>query len=560
MFISSCYSAWEKERSHSTAGEPTTSIGISSSNNRRSLQIGRSGMLRTTAATTTTNNNSGSSSPTTPAGLSHQASLNAMEEYDMSGMDMFSRNSIAIFERLNLEQSAAVNKEMEAAFKEEAAALGLKTDRRNAKSAAFPSSPINRENMDYRNSLASAPRTYNPFHTQALPSSSRPINPLQRKPSEIGVEMELKSTAAAAVGGVGRRFQPEQQQQQHTTADEEMGGGEVKYNQEEGEGEYYYGGPRETDIYDPTRESYAVDVEFGMNNNNTTTKDHTQQSQHRGSTKNILQNVPLWKRIETPPPLLSTTTDTTTNTTVRTNSQTSERLHSTDTTLGLHDRNSSSRSSGLSKAFFDAIHTASDVAKSFFQSSQYKEFRFKDFCPKLFGKIRELSGINSEEYAKNFEKTCKEKFSEGRSGAFMFFSSNEKYIVKTTTKSESLALHSIMPKYVEFLKNNPNSLVCRFLGAHCITMYGNELYFVVMLNVFPTFPLSERYDLKGSWVNRHGFEFSRKTKHERMRREPKSESSPLYQDNDLQHKISLEEDVTYALASQIRRDILFLRG
>ena len=69
MFISSCYSAWEKERSHSTSGEPTTAIGISSSNNRRSLQIGRSGMLRTTAATTTTNNNSGSSSPTRPPSM-----------------------------------------------------------------------------------------------------------------------------------------------------------------------------------------------------------------------------------------------------------------------------------------------------------------------------------------------------------------------------------------------------------------------------------------------------------------------------------------------------------
>ena len=141
----------------------------------------------------------------------------------------------------------------------------------------------------------------------------------------------------------------------------------------------------------------------------------------------------------------------------------------------------------------------------------------------------------------------------------MFFSSNEQFIVKTTTKSESLALHAIMPQYVAHLKNNPNSLVCRFLGAHCITMYGNELYFVVMLNVFPTFPLSERYDLKGSWVNRHGFEISRKSKRERMRREP-SDSSPLYQDNDLQHKISLETDVTFSLASQIRRDVLFLRG
>ncbi len=108
-----------------------------------------------------------------------------------------------------------------------------------------------------------------------------------------------------------------------------------------------------------------------------------------------------------------------------------------------------------------------------------------------------MCGIDAETYAASFETTCKERFSEGRSGAFMFFSSDQRCIVKTTTKSESLALHLMMPKYVAYLSNNPHSLICRFLGAHCITMYGVELYFVVMLNFFPNTSLSERYDLKG---------------------------------------------------------------
>jgi len=255
----------------------------------------------------------------------------------------------------------------------------------------------------------------------------------------------------------------------------------------------------------------------------------------------------LWRRIEAPA----------SPTVARTLSNASERSVSTNSVDG-HGSIDSQRSSNLSRALFGVLNTASDAAKSFFSSSQLKEFRFKDFCPKLFGRVRELSGIDNEEYAQSFEKTCKEKFSEGRSGAFMFFSGNERCIVKTTNKTESLALHGIMPQYVKHLEKNPNSLVCRFLGAHCITMYGNELYFVVMLNVFPTFPLSERYDLKGSWVNRHGFEYSRKSKRERMRRVP-TEASPLYQDNDLQHKLYLELDVTHALAGQIRRDVLFLR-
>ena len=169
-----------------------------------------------------------------------------------------------------------------------------------------------------------------------------------------------------------------------------------------------------------------------------------------------------------------------------------------------------------------------------------------------------MHNISASEYAKSFETTCRERFSEGLSGAFMFYSSDQRCIVKTTTKEESSTLNSIMPVYVRHLEENPNSLLVRFLGSHCITMYGVEIYFVVMLNFFPNSPLSERYDLKGSWVNRHGFHGSRKTRLERKKRE--QSSAPLFQDNDLQNTISIESEVAHALALQIRADILFLQG
>ena len=121
----------------------------------------------------------------------------------------------------------------------------------------------------------------------------------------------------------------------------------------------------------------------------------------------------------------------------------------------------------------------------------------------LFAKVREMCNITPDEYARSFEATCKETFSEGRSGAFMFFSSDQRCIAKSTPKHELLSLQKLMPAYVNYLMHNPTSLITRFLGAHCITMYGVELHFVVMLNCFPSHRLSERYDLKGSWVNRH---------------------------------------------------------
>jgi len=211
-------------------------------------------------------------------------------------------------------------------------------------------------------------------------------------------------------------------------------------------------------------------------------------------------------------------------------------------------------------AIQQVINTATGAAKALFVSA-YNDFRFKDFCSPYFSQMRCMCGIVDEDYATAFESTCKESFSEGRSGAFMFLSADQRFIVKTTSKQDMAALYRIIPKYVEYLKSNPNSLIVRFLGAHSIKMYGVNLYFVVMLNVFPKFPLSERYDLKGSWVNRHGFNGnSKKTRSEMMVRREQPSSPPLYQDNDLQHKISLQPEVIKPFVGQIKKDAEFLRG
>ena len=54
------------------------------------------------------------------------------------------------------------------------------------------------------------------------------------------------------------------------------------------------------------------------------------------------------------------------------------------------------------------------------------------------------------------------------------------------------------------LEANKDSLIAKFYGCHAIRMYGQWIYFVVMENIFCSAKkLHERYDLKGSWVNRH---------------------------------------------------------
>jgi hypothetical protein len=227
-----------------------------------------------------------------------------------------------------------------------------------------------------------------------------------------------------------------------------------------------------------------------------------------------------------------------------------------------YKREDSTTSESVRKTIEIVLSSATMVAKSAFRKAQ-KEFRFKDYCPHLFATVRKTCNVDPAEYAASFQKTCKEKFSEGRSGAFMFYSSDERCIAKTCNKEELFALYRIMPEYSVYMAENPNSLIVRFLGAHCITMYGVELYFVVMLNVFPTFPLSERYDLKGSWVNRHG---TQNNKRNRARIEKLKQggtqptSTPLFMDNDMQSRMYLDPGVGAALLAQINKDVLMLKS
>ena len=80
----------------------------------------------------------------------------------------------------------------------------------------------------------------------------------------------------------------------------------------------------------------------------------------------------------------------------------------------------------------------------------------------------------------------------------MFYSEDLRYIVKTTSREDIDTLLRMLPRYVAYIEANPHTLLNKYLGAHCITMYGKEIFFTVVLNVFPPGKqLSEIYDLKG---------------------------------------------------------------
>lgn len=206
-------------------------------------------------------------------------------------------------------------------------------------------------------------------------------------------------------------------------------------------------------------------------------------------------------------------------------------------------------------------------------------FYFTDYSPLRFARIRQLSGVRPEDYITSFNSTTMPVFSEGRSGAFLYFSSDEQFIVKTTSPTEFERLLSMLPAYEAYLaaekEAGKESLITRYLGAHRIVMYDIPLYFVVMKNICPI--VDEKYDLKGSWINRHGSKRAKDPAKARPKKyyhtltgsfrhslgalpNDEKEPIPLFLDNDLKDTFLLSPIDATALAQQLDRDTRFLKS
>ncbi|UIZ21960.1 hypothetical protein KXD40_008816 [Peronospora effusa] len=132
--------------------------------------------------------------------------------------------------------------------------------------------------------------------------------------------------------------------------------------------------------------------------------------------------------------------------------------------------------------------------------------RFTPYKPQAFAELRQAYGIKAVDFMKSFQTSTKPNISEGASGAFMFFSGDKKYIVKSMAEEEARFLCEIAEKYVEYLTLKPSSLITKFYGCFKITMYDKRFYFIVMENLFDAMEegvqIHHRFDIKGSWVNR----------------------------------------------------------
>jgi 1-phosphatidylinositol-4-phosphate 5-kinase len=191
-------------------------------------------------------------------------------------------------------------------------------------------------------------------------------------------------------------------------------------------------------------------------------------------------------------------------------------------------------------------------------------FSFVDLEPSVFSLLRNCYGIDPRVYRGSFKiknaadiesSGMLEKFTEGKSGSFFYFTRDFKYIVKTVTDEEEKFLQKIAYQYYNHMKNNPNSLIVRFFGMHKVRLAKEQRYItvVVMDNIFyntEQFKMNERYDLKGSRVGRRSVK-----KTSKIRREYKG----TLKDLDLgDKKIHVGADSKAQLLGQLRRDVEFL--
>lgn len=198
------------------------------------------------------------------------------------------------------------------------------------------------------------------------------------------------------------------------------------------------------------------------------------------------------------------------------------------------------------------------------QSKGTKTFKFRDYAPTIFERVRKLYGIKSNDYIRSLgmEKMMHalmaNEFSSlmgqcttGKSGSFFFYSDDGKYMLKTLSVDEYVFFRKFIPDYYFHLYKNPHTLITRFFGFHKIIVCSSKktLYFVVMGNLFQNdYELDIKYDLKGSTLGR--------ITNDDQDRSIARKDNNFIQDN---RKINIGRKRKGLLMEQIRKDVEVLR-
>jgi 1-phosphatidylinositol-4-phosphate 5-kinase len=177
-----------------------------------------------------------------------------------------------------------------------------------------------------------------------------------------------------------------------------------------------------------------------------------------------------------------------------------------------------------------------------------RDFKFKDYHPEVFRRIRERFGIDAAEYTMTVTNNPYLEFiSNSKSGQFFFFTHNKQFMIKTMSKEECKFLRKILPSYFKYVMENQNTLLTRYYGIHRVQPAGSrKIRFLIMGSVFFTDKfIHESFDLKGSTYGRAATA------------KEKEQAVPVLKDLDFldkKVKIQIQPEKASELVAQIEKD------
>lgn len=208
----------------------------------------------------------------------------------------------------------------------------------------------------------------------------------------------------------------------------------------------------------------------------------------------------------------------------------------------------------MANAWILTLLTPSSAGNELVPSAKY-DFKFKDYAPWVFRRLRSLFRLDPADYLMSLtgKYILSELGSPGKSGSFFYFSRDYKYIIKTIHHAEHKFLRKILRDYYNHVQENPNTLLSQFYGLHRVKMpYGKKIHFVVMNNLFPPHrDIHTTFDLKGSTVGRD-------YKEEDLEKNPRATLKDL---NWLRRKRHLElgMEKKRLFLEQLQRDVVLLK-
>lgn len=222
---------------------------------------------------------------------------------------------------------------------------------------------------------------------------------------------------------------------------------------------------------------------------------------------------------------------------------------------------------GKAKAYWKFGKAAIDVGGTPFLEDAKAWFRvtIKEYNPSLYAEVRELMGVKEEELAFSFHPLLNESTlcsnsgnKGGKSNAFIYFTHDRRFILKTLQGSEVHFLAKHQAEFNQHFKQRSDgfSFIAKILGIYKLSDHSGGAFLAIMENIIPgQVIVSALFDLKGSKKNRSSLDGKQVTNSADLSRKK------VYKDLDftqVMHQVALTPAVFQHFHLQLTSDVAFL--